>query len=212
VNLTYTIGVTNRSLSSVSGIEVRDHMPAGLALLSSVPPADQTNGNEFVFHVGALAAGSGTSIVIQAELVSMVPQTLTNLVFTTNAPGEMVTNNNRDTAVTVVGDFDGDGLTNPFDPDDDNDNMADDDELVAGTRPFDETSFFWVHMNLTQSQYVHQVTFPGVAAHTYHVQSTTNLLSDTWTDERAGVAGSNGLMSVFITNLNPRVYFRVGVE
>ena len=120
--------------------------------------------------------------------------------------------NNSDAAVTVVGDYDGDGVSNPFDLDDDNDGMSDADEIIAGTLPRDETSFFWVRITGDSADTVRRLTFLSNMGHTYHVQSSTNIFTGPWVNVRTNISGTNGLINILRTNPLDRVYYRIGVE
>ena len=44
---------------------------------------------------------------------------------------ETIVTNNVDSAMTMIPDSDGDGIANPGDPDDDNDDFPDEDERIA---------------------------------------------------------------------------------
>ncbi|MEM7393408.1 MAG: DUF2341 domain-containing protein, partial [Verrucomicrobiota bacterium] len=132
-NLIYTIDVMNLSTIGVSGVVVTDTLPAGVVFLSSVPPAASTNGTRYAFNLGALAGSSNAIVTVQAAVTTAVPGVVTNWAVVVTPTMEMNPVNNTDSAVTVIPDSDGDGIANPADPDDDNDGVSDEDELVANT-------------------------------------------------------------------------------
>ena len=62
-NLTYTIEVVNGFATALGGVVVTDALPAGISFVSSVPPASQTNGNEYLYDVGVLETNTNFLII-----------------------------------------------------------------------------------------------------------------------------------------------------
>ena len=77
-----------------------------------------------------------------------------------------------DISITFLADFDGDGVPDGLDPDDDNDSMPDRDEIAFGSDPLDPDSRF--APAYTRSP-VPQLSFPGGAGIAYAVETSTNL-------------------------------------
>ena len=86
INLIYTLEILNAHTVSLSGITVTDSLPAEVSFVSSMPPAIQTNGNQFVFDLGTLETNSNAVITIEVAVTSTVPGVITNVAFasTTN--------------------------------------------------------------------------------------------------------------------------------
>jgi len=211
-NLTYVINIVNLSTSPVGGVVVTDSIPANVIWLGSTPPVALTNGNNYIFNLGGLGIGASTSITINVAVTTSVPGVITNWARVTTTNSEMVLINNIDSAVTVIPDSDNDGIANPADPDDDNDDFPDESEYIANTDSLDSNSFLWVYIDRTSDQGVQTLTFPASTGRTYRIQSRTNLYAGSWVNVQLGIPGTNGLMNISRTNMLDRVYYRVGVE
>ncbi|MEM7390700.1 MAG: DUF2341 domain-containing protein [Verrucomicrobiota bacterium] len=211
-NLTYTIQVANAGLGIAAGVVVTDTLPVGVTLVSSVPSPVQTNGNDYSFDLGSIGAGASFSIVLQVGVTGMTPFVVTNRAVAAGAIPEASLVNNVDRAVTSILDADGDGVTNPFDPDDDDDGVPDAEEVIAHTDPFDPTSFLWIRIDRTAGLNAQRLTFMTSRGRTYRIESSTNLYSNGWNVIQSNLPGLGTVTNLTVTNLNPRIYFRLGVE
>ena len=211
-SVVYNITVSNLSSMTAGGIIVTDSLPIGVHYEFSVPIASETNGNNYTFNLGSLTSGGSTTITINIGVTSSVPGTMTNWasVVTTNA--EFILGNNRAFAETIIPDSDGDGISNPVDPDDDNDNFPDEAERIANTDPFDPSSFFWARISRTGAQPVQDLTFLTSTGRTYRIEGTTNLFTGPWINLRSNIPGTGLNIVIPDTNVVERMYYRIGVE
>ena len=102
----------------MGGVVVTDFLPAAAAFITSTPPANATNGNDYSFNLGTLTTGAVTSITISVSITSSVPGVITNRATVSTTNLEVNLTNNQDAATTILPDSDNDGLANPGDPDD----------------------------------------------------------------------------------------------
>ena len=110
-------------------------------------------------------------------------------------------------SVTFIGDsdFDGDGLADSIDPDDDNDGQSDSDELAFGTNPRDAASSFKTALIQAAGQ-APQITFPGATGIGYTVESSLDLIH--W-DEFSTHVGNGQPITVTLPTGAGRIFFRV---
>ncbi|WP_193213470.1 endonuclease/exonuclease/phosphatase family protein [Luteolibacter marinus] len=108
-----------------------------------------------------------------------------------------------DLSVTFVADRDLDGLADDEDPDDDNDGMADGDEIAFGTDPLDAGSVFRVELVTTPDGFA--LAFPGAAGVTYTIEWCDDL--ESW-DHSAEVPGE-GAPAVFVLPETGRLFARI---
>ena len=211
-NLLYTLDVMNLGTTFVGNVVVTDSLPVGLKFILAVPPATETNGNDYAFSLGAMTGGASTSIMIQVAVTSGPPGILTNFAVVVSTNFELFRANNADSAFTILPDSDGDGWSNPADPDDDNDGVTDLDEGIANTDALDANSFLWVRIVMTGTQTVQTLTFPTSTGRTYRIEGTTNLLSGPWTEVQTNLPGTGGQVMIPRTNGIHQLYYRIGVE
>ncbi|MEM7394020.1 MAG: DUF11 domain-containing protein, partial [Verrucomicrobiota bacterium] len=69
-NIVYTIAITNLGTAGADNLVVTDTLPLEVAYLTAEPPPTSTNGNDYVFLLGSLAAGASTGIVISTTYTS----------------------------------------------------------------------------------------------------------------------------------------------
>lgn len=110
-------------------------------------------------------------------------------------------------SVTFIGesDFDGDGIADSIDPDDDNDGQSDADELAFGTNPLDSSSVFRTALSALPGQ-APQLSFPGASGITYTLQSSPDLT--TWSPLSTHV-GSGQPITIALPTGETRIFFRV---
>jgi hypothetical protein len=203
-NLTYTLNIDNIGTTSAVNVMVTNTLSAGLLLALAVPSPTQTNGTAYTFNLGDLAAGSSTSVVIDTVYTS----TVFDLTFTNQASlytpstETTLTNNLASIAITI---------TDP-DADSDGDSMTDAEERIAGTLHNDPASYLWLQIDRTSNQTVRMVSFLSVSGRTYHVQCSTNIFVDSWTNILTGMPGSDSPLSIPVSNHLDRAYYRIGVE
>ncbi|MEM7391593.1 MAG: hypothetical protein AAF492_04525, partial [Verrucomicrobiota bacterium] len=103
-NLTYSITVLNTYTGVLGGIVVTDVLPSEVTFVSSTPAADQTNGNDLVFQVGALGPNSNTMITIEVAVTSTLPMSvvITNRVAGRTANTNAFITRDLDTAETLI--------------------------------------------------------------------------------------------------------------
>ncbi|MEM7393488.1 MAG: LamG-like jellyroll fold domain-containing protein, partial [Verrucomicrobiota bacterium] len=210
-NLTYTLNVTNMGTQAVNGVVVTDTLPTEVRFLMATPNPVETNGNRYGFNIGTLGAGSNVLITLLVNVTSAVPGVITNSALVVSSASELDLLNNVDIAVTTLPDSDGDGVANPADPDDDNDNMSDVAEEIANTDPLDPMSFLWVAIDDSGTTDVRRLTFLSALGRTYHIEAATNLYTGPWWVVRSNIAGSGSLTTMADTNSMDRVYYRIGV-
>ncbi|MEK7950549.1 endonuclease/exonuclease/phosphatase family protein [Luteolibacter soli] len=103
------------------------------------------------------------------------------------------------------GDFDGDGIANSLDPDDDNDGQSDADELAFGTNPFNASSIFRPILSHSGGL---TLSFPGANGITYTVEKSTNLTA--WSTLSTH-PGAGQTIAVTLPTADPAMFFRVKV-
>lgn len=92
-------------------------------------------------------------------------------------------------------DNDGDGIPDATDPDDDNDGMADVDELVAGTNPMDPQSVFKVrNADFPNSSFT--LSFQSVSGKLYDLEYSTNLSVSNWNCLTNALSITGGVLEV----------------
>ncbi|MEM7390702.1 MAG: DUF2341 domain-containing protein, partial [Verrucomicrobiota bacterium] len=207
-NLVYTIVVSNPSARAASGVVVTDALPAHVSFQSATPPPDAMNGNNAVWHLGPLPAGSNLSVQLNVSVDSNAVSTLTNRAFAGSPDLEV---NLADGAETTLPDFDNDGLKDFVDEDDDNDRVSDEDEALADTDPRDPDAFLWLRAERTAMANVQQLTFPSSANRAYFIQARTNLMVPPWETVETNIPGTGGMIVFPQTNNLRLKYFRVGV-
>jgi uncharacterized repeat protein (TIGR01451 family) len=132
--VSFTITVQNFGVDPATNLVVTDVLPAGLALVSATPSTGTWSAPNWT--IGTLTSGQLESIVIIALAVSnsqVAPaQYLTNLA--TNSQDQNDSNISTDrpwVALTILNDFDNDGVMDIYDLDDDNDGILD--SIECGT-------------------------------------------------------------------------------
>ncbi|MEM7394720.1 MAG: DUF11 domain-containing protein, partial [Verrucomicrobiota bacterium] len=210
-SLVYSVVVSNAGLGVALGVVVTDTLPAMVTFVSSIPAEDSLVTGSLTYSLGNIAPNASTSITINVTVNTNAMATLTNRV---SAHSRRDTNlvNNSASAETALPDFDSDGLRDFVDPDDDNDGVSDEDEFIADTDPFDDTSFFWLSVSRSPTPSVQLLTFPSSSNRIYFIQSKTNLFDPTWTTELTNRPGMGGLMNLPRTNAVDLKYYRIGVE
>ncbi|MEM7391204.1 MAG: DUF2341 domain-containing protein, partial [Verrucomicrobiota bacterium] len=211
-NLTYTLTITNSGSGAANGVVVTDALPAQVIFNMSVPPADQTNGNELVYMLPAIAPGGSFSILIDVTVTAAMTGSITNVASTISAGPDQNIADNMDEAVTAIPDSDGDGVANPADPDDDNDGSSDADELIAATDPLDPGSFLWIQIDRTGAIDTQQLTFPSVIGRTYKIEGTLDVVNGPWFDVMTNIPGTGSPIMLPDNNSTNRLYYRIGVE
>ncbi|MEM7392120.1 MAG: LamG-like jellyroll fold domain-containing protein, partial [Verrucomicrobiota bacterium] len=210
--LVYTITVSNVSAAEAFGVVVTDALPAEVLFESASPTPDRLTSNLLAFELGRLAPGVSTSIVINAGVRSSAVNTLTNRATVYLAGLDTNLANNTDSAETTLSDADSDGHPDFVDPDDDNDGVSDESESIAGTDPFDESSFLRLQIDRTPTQMVQALSFFSVSNRTYFIQCRTNLLAGPWVTIRTNIPGSGEFLAIPQTNQTlEKKYFRIGV-
>ncbi|MEM7394902.1 MAG: DUF2341 domain-containing protein, partial [Verrucomicrobiota bacterium] len=117
-NLSYTIDIMNTSTMAAFGVIVTDAVPFNVRVDASEPPADQTNGLDYIYHLGSMTPGGSTSIVIDVTVTSFAAPAVINRAWVVSTNLELDLVNNLGLAVVHLLDTDGDGLTDVLDPDD----------------------------------------------------------------------------------------------
>ncbi len=127
------------------------------------------------------------------------------------------------TSVGLMDDTDQDGLgdldemkvyrTNPSSPDTDGDGMRDGDEVLAGTQPTDERSFFYLDISAQDSASIMQLCASTVEGKVYELQATEDIgIPDSW-HPVANFMG-DGLSWVWVVGADPaaaRCFYRLVV-
>jgi hypothetical protein len=109
-------------------------------------------------------------------------------------------------------DFDGDGIPDAIDPDDDNDGMSDEDEMIAGTDSLDETSFLYLLIENTLTPDTRTLIFPSVNGRDYFIRSRLDLGSGVWSPPGPAIPGDGSLKLIPDGTPEIRMYYQLGVE
>lgn len=137
-------------------------------------------------------------------------------------------------------DFDMDGLPNSVDPDDDNDGIPDDweianglnplfagdalldtdddnviafDEWVADTSPTNEMSYLRILIGpRSPVPNEHQLSFGSSSNRRYWIDYRLDAPGAAWINARTNLSGAGGPQSITVTNPQPAVHYRLGVE
>ncbi|MEM7390931.1 MAG: FG-GAP-like repeat-containing protein, partial [Verrucomicrobiota bacterium] len=211
-HLTYTITVANHSTSTIPSVTMFDGLPAGMQLLQSMPPPNNVINQNHYYFFPSFPAGAMVTVTMEVAVVSSPPGIATNSAFVFGAVSDPFLDNNASRVFTLLPDSDGDGLSNPADPDDDNDGAHDEDEEIAGTDPFDPASFLWVAITDPGTQAVYRLTFPTTTGRVYHIESATDLQLHNWSVVASNILGDGSLHTTYKTNAAARTYFRIGVR
>ncbi|MCK5849961.1 MAG: hypothetical protein KAH23_03525, partial [Kiritimatiellae bacterium] len=102
-------------------------------------------------------------------------------------------------------DYDGDGLPDATDPDDDNDGMSDVDEILAGTDPLDQDSVFQISELSIQDGSLH-LEFQSVNGRMYSVEYKNDLTNSTWLNLSTNISGDGSVLDILDT-LDPQKRF-----
>ncbi|MEM7391243.1 MAG: LamG-like jellyroll fold domain-containing protein, partial [Verrucomicrobiota bacterium] len=211
-NLTYTLTVSNLSLSVAAGVVVTDALPANVSFVSAVPAPDTVAPGLLTWELGSLEAGSNAVITLQTTVDTGAMNALTNHVFVYSDNTDTNAANDTAMAVTTLPDFDGDGLRDFVDPDDDNDGVSDEEEAIADTDPADPDSFLWVTIQRTPMSAIQRIQFPSSSNRIYFIQARTNLFNGGWETIRTNIPGTGAIMDVPESTPHALRYYRVGVK
>jgi uncharacterized repeat protein (TIGR01451 family)/CSLREA domain-containing protein len=100
-NITYTITVTNKGLSTATGVTLRDTLPAGASFVSITPGQGSCSGTSTInCSLGTLTGGASTLITLVVK--PTVAGTLNNTVSVTATEFDPDTSNNTETVSTTV--------------------------------------------------------------------------------------------------------------
>jgi uncharacterized repeat protein (TIGR01451 family) len=101
--VTFTITLTNNGPDLAGGVAVTDQLPAGLTFVSATPSQGTYEAGSGFWVVGTMAAGSTTTLTIQAQVVA--PGTHTNRATITGSQvaDPNTANNSASAAVTATG-------------------------------------------------------------------------------------------------------------
>lgn len=236
--LVYTIQVKNLGPSRADGIAMTNFPGPG----ATFDPTGSSIVCSGVFDsvecdVGALNPGQLTMFTIAVIVDDTFAGSLINYTAVGAPYADPVLANNISTGITEVTDFDMDGLPDFSDPDDDNDLMPDDWELmfglnptnaadavlnldgdpslnvqeyIADTDPMDSNAYFRIEAVTNGIE----VIFLSSTGRVYTLQSTDNLTAGFWTQVsgQIDVPGAGGLDSLSDTNTIGAEAYRVGVE
>ena len=103
-NYNYTITVSNAGPSTATSLSVTDSLPVGLMFVSSVPVTTTNAGNQVIWNLGNLVAGTSSNLTL--TVISTLRGSLTNVASGGSPTGDPVpTNNVTPPVVTVVTNF-----------------------------------------------------------------------------------------------------------
>ena len=141
--ITYTIAVTNPGPSYAWDVVVTDSLPAGVTIDLGGSPGWVATNSSYVYDVGMLADGAGTSLTLRVTVGDTTAGSVTNIVSvgTTSEDTNLV--DSVDTEGTTVRDLDNDGDPDFHDEDDDNDSMPDSWEVDHGLDPTNAADAAW---------------------------------------------------------------------
>lgn len=130
VTLSWVITVSNGLPATAGDVVVTDWLPPAATWISDTCGVGAPGTNAWTWNIGTLAAGAVVSCTITASVSPAVLDEIVNHARVTSdgASPELATA----TASLSTNDFDGDGLPNVIDTDDDNDALPDSWELLYG--------------------------------------------------------------------------------
>jgi uncharacterized repeat protein (TIGR01451 family) len=99
-NYTYLITVTNLGPATANNLKLTSRLPAPVSLVTSTPAVTSATGNEVMFSLGSLAAGS--SLTVSMQVTSSSAGSLTNIVSVLADELDLQTQNNTAALVTRV--------------------------------------------------------------------------------------------------------------
>lgn len=170
-NVTFTISVQNFGIDPATNLVVTDVLPTGLSLVSATPSRGTwSNPN---WNVGSLTSGQSENITIIASAdVNDFPYQSLHLANTASNTQDQ-TDNNFETDLPTVGifvnnDFDGDGVIDAVDVDDDNDGILD---CTESNGAISSNSFGWYLNSPSGTLTMDGVYDPGIS--TWFLDTTT---------------------------------------
>ena len=201
---------------------------------------------------GSLGAGNGTVTVSSPTVVGTVATYTVTVEIPVNFSDLVMDDDPVDVTITATGttrwrgtltrhlpDWDGDGIIDALDPDDDNDQLPDTwetayamnpwynleahldpdvdrfttlQEYIADTHPRDHTSYLWLRIESTADPAVRTLSFPSSSARRYRIESTGTLAAGDWGTENSNLPGVGGIMFMNRTNASSRAFYRVGAS
>ena len=123
----FTIKVTNNGIKPVSNLKVLDNIPLGLTLQSAV--ASKGNWNGDTWNIGILGPGNSEHLKLEvlAEHIGLASSKsiVNNAINTQDDNDQNLTEDTPAVRITVLNDYDKDGVADILDLDDDNDGILD---------------------------------------------------------------------------------------